>query len=95
MTLERGVLITDLQIGDIVSPEGRYITNKGFYYQLGRGFRVKRINHKSVTFAPLVFVNNEWIEEDTIRIEKIAEERGYIDTHIVTPRFGRDNSRCG
>lgn len=93
--LERNLPISSLQVGDIVSPEGKYITSKGYYFQLGRGFRVKRINQKSVSLASLAYVGEQWIEEDIVRIPKQAEQIvGYLaERKFVIPLFGRDNKR--
>lgn len=93
--LERNLTIEKLNIDDIVSPEGKYITHKGFYFSLGRGFRVKRINQKSISLAPVTYDGKQWIEEDIVRISKQAEEVvGFsAERKLVVPLFGRDNER--
>lgn len=105
MPLERKLGIGDLKVGDIVCCEGKYITSKGYYFTMGRGFRVKRINRKSITLAPLNFITKDsplvniyppetWIEGDIVRIPRQAiEECGHVRRE-VEPLFGRDNDRC-
>ncbi len=91
--LERKLGIESLMVGDIVSPEGKYITSKGYHFSLGKGFRVKKINRKSITLAPLEFVNGKWVETDTVRISRQVTECYWTGRKIVEPLFGRDNER--
>lgn len=95
--LERNLPIEKLTVGDIVSPEGKYITSKGYYFTMGTGFRVKRINQKSVSLAPLNNngndCGNKWVEGDIIRISRRVIEQCYLDQKEVEPLFARDNDR--
>jgi hypothetical protein len=80
--LERYVPIEDLAVGDIVACEEQYICHKGYYFRRSQGFRVKRINRKSISLAPLEWLDNEWAENDTVRFSKDLD-----------PLFARDNTR--
>ena len=90
--LERKLPINSLVVGDIVSPEGKYITSKGYYFMPGTGFRVKRINKKSVSLAPLSS-DGTFKEEEVIRISRFVAEYGYLSKRDVEPVFARDNNR--
>ena len=90
--LERNLPIEKLNVGDIVSPEGKYITSKGCYFTPGTGFRVKRINTKSVSLAPLS-TDGAFKEKETIRINRLVVECRYYSNIEVAPLFARDNSR--
>ena len=90
--LERNLPIEKLIVGDIVSPEGKYITSAGYYFTPGTGFRVKRINTKSVSLAPLS-TDGTFKEKGTVRINRLVTEYSCLSSREVAPRFARDNSR--
>lgn len=91
--LERNLGIEKLNVGDIVATEGKYINSKGCYFPMGKGYRVKRINAKSVSLAVLEWQEDKWIETETIRISKQAEQITMTGRVDVEPLFARDNSR--
>lgn len=91
--LERELTIKELKIGDIVACEKQYMTSRGCYYPVTTGFRVKRKNCKSISLAILTQKDDEWIEDGTVRVPRIAIICSRFDTEPEPPLFARDNSR--
>ncbi len=70
--LERNLTVEQLNIGDIVACEKQYMTSSGSYFSSGSGFKVKRKNRKSISLAPLIYEEAEWVEEGIVRIPYLA-----------------------
>jgi len=102
--LERNLRIDDLAVGDIVAPEGRYITSDGDYYTAGSAFAVVRIDPKSVSLRAIrcdeldackwdEYEKCTWQLKERVRIFRKSTIVGYHGEEEGEPLFARDNTR--